>query len=127
MKERIKELRKVLDLTQEEFANRLHIKRNTIAKYETGRGEPIDAVVSLICREYGVSERWLRTGEGEMFTRRSRDEEIAEAFGRIFTGPDDFKRRWISVLCRMPDEYWGVLEDIVARYVETTEEESQEP
>lgn len=68
--ERIKKLRKTLDLTQQGFCERIGIKRNTIAKYETNRGEPIDAVVSLICREFNVSETWLRTGEGEMFIQK---------------------------------------------------------
>jgi len=58
----------MLDLTQQEFADRIGIKRNTIANYESGRNEPVDSVISLICREYGVNEAWLRTGEGEMFT-----------------------------------------------------------
>ncbi|MCE2603972.1 helix-turn-helix domain-containing protein, partial [Pseudomonas aeruginosa] len=60
-------LRKELGLTQEKFADRLSMKRNTIANYEIGRNEPIDAVVSLICKEFNVSEEWLRTGTGEMF------------------------------------------------------------
>ena len=68
MSERIKRIRKMLDLTQQEFADRIGIKRNTIANYESGRNEPVDSVISLICREYGVNEAWLRTGEGEMFT-----------------------------------------------------------
>lgn len=68
--ERIKKLRRSFDLTQQEFADKIGIKRNTIAKYETERGAPIDAVISLICREFNVSEAWLRTGEGEMFVRR---------------------------------------------------------
>lgn len=67
MDTRIKKLRKALDLTQQSFADRLGIKQNTIAKYETGRGTPTRAVVSLICREFNVSEEWLRTGNGEMF------------------------------------------------------------
>ena len=67
MSERIKRLRKSLDLTQQEFADRIGIKRNTIANYESGRNEPVDSVISLICREYGVNEIWLRTGNGEMF------------------------------------------------------------
>lgn len=67
MEERIKKLRKALDLTQQEFADRIGIKRNTIANYESGRNEPIDSVISLICREFNVNEEWLRTGEGEMF------------------------------------------------------------
>ena len=64
---RIKKLRKSLDLTQHEFANRLGISRNTIATYETGKSNPSDPAISLICREFNVNEEWLRTGSGEMF------------------------------------------------------------
>ena len=67
LNERIKKLRKVLDLTQQEFADKIGVKRNTIATYEIGRNVPLDAVIVLICREFNVSETWLRTGEGDMF------------------------------------------------------------
>lgn len=67
MKERMKLVRKKLGLTQEEFADRLGIKRGAISNYEIGRNVPIDAVLSLICKEFGVNGEWLRTGEGEMF------------------------------------------------------------
>ena len=68
MNERLKELRRSLNLTQQAFADRLGVKRNTVATYETGKSNPSDAAVLLICREFNVSEIWLRTGEGEMFT-----------------------------------------------------------
>lgn len=73
MNERIKLLRRSLNLTQQEFADRIGVKRNTIANYEIGRNDPIDSVVSLICREFGVNETWLRTGEGEMMDPQSDD------------------------------------------------------
>ena len=76
MNERIKELRKVLNLTQQEFADKLNIKRGAIANYEIGRNEPIDAVISLICKEFNVNEDWLRNGEGEIFKERSPSEEV---------------------------------------------------
>lgn len=110
MDERIKQLRKALGLTQQAFADKLKIKRNTIAKYETGRGEPIDAVVALICREFNVNENWLRAGEGEMFIKKSRDVEIAEFMGDILKGEPDFRRRLISVLSRMSTDEWALLE-----------------
>lgn len=65
--ERIKKVRRALDLTQQEFADRIGSKRNTVATYEVGRIAPSAAVISLICREFNVNETWLRTGEGEMF------------------------------------------------------------
>lgn len=77
LKDRIKTLRKDLGLTQEKFAERLNIKRNTLANYEIGRNEPIDAVVSLICREFNVNENWLRTGQGDMYDIPLDDTAIA--------------------------------------------------
>jgi len=108
--ERMKTLRKELGLTQQELADKLKIKRNTIAKYETGRGEPIDAVVSLICKEFNVNEAWLRTGEGEMFRQLTRNEELAKFFGEVSFGSDDFKKKLLTVMSRMSVEEWEILE-----------------
>lgn len=74
MKDRIRKLRRHLDMTQEEFAERIGVKRNTVAQYETGRNIPIDTVLFLICKEFNVNERWLRTGEGEMINPAPTDE-----------------------------------------------------
>lgn len=80
---RLKEIRKALNLTQQEFADRLKIKRNTVATYETGKSNPSDAAVSLICREFNVNEEWLRTGTGEMFKAApsSALDALAEEYG----------------------------------------------
>ena len=111
MGERIKELRTVLGLTQQQLADSLGIKRNTIAKYETGRGDPIDAVVSLICKTYNVNEKWLRTGEGPMFLDYSRDQQIMDFVADAMRGEsDNFKRRLISVLARLDENEWAILE-----------------
>ena len=67
MNERLKKLRKKLDITQQEFADRIGINRHYFANYETGRNKPIDAIIKSICREFNVNEEWLRTGIGEMF------------------------------------------------------------
>lgn len=74
IKERLKKIRNSLDLTQQEFADRLGIKRNTVATYETGKSNPSDSALVLICREFNVREEWLRTGEGEMFKPKPSDE-----------------------------------------------------
>lgn len=66
LNERIKKLRRVFDLTQQEFAEKIGTARNNIAGYETGKRSPSEAVISLICKTFNVNETWLRTGEGEM-------------------------------------------------------------
>lgn len=80
--DRVKELRSYLHLTQQDFADRIGIKRSTITNYEVGRNDPVDSVISLICREFGVSEAWLRTGEGEMFVPQAQTvvDELAEKY-----------------------------------------------
>ena len=82
MKERLKKLRKALDLTQQEFADRIGISRGNIATYETRDGSPGSSVINLICREFNVSETWLRTGEGEMFVPKEADalDELAKQY-----------------------------------------------
>ena len=119
MNERIKKLRKALDLTQQDFANRLGTTRDNIAGHETGRRSPSVAVISLICREFDVSETWLRTGEGDMFVSMSRSDEIAAFVGDILRGEPDFRQRFISVLSRMTTDEWKLLEK---KILELTEE-----
>lgn len=63
--ERIKKVRRSLDLTQQEFADRIGMKRNSIAQVEMGRNTSEQTIFS-ICREFNVNEEWLRTGKGEM-------------------------------------------------------------
>ena len=73
MNNRIKNLRKKLDLTQQEFADKIGISRGNIGAYEVGNNFPSDAVISLICREFNVREECLRTGVGEMFKPKPSD------------------------------------------------------
>lgn len=74
MNERIKKIRNDNHLTQERFAARLGVKRNTVATYEMGRSEPSDAVISLICREFFVNEEWLRHGIGEPYIENTHND-----------------------------------------------------
>lgn len=114
MNERLKKLRKALDLTQQEFADRIGIKRNSFANYETGRNTPIDAIIVSICKEFNVNENWLRTGKGDMFIELSYSDEIAQFVGQLMTEEDDsFKKRLISGLATLDENGWKVLEDFL--------------
>ena len=67
MNERIKELRIALRLTQEDFGKVIGVQRAAVNKWEKGINGVADSMILSICREFGVNEQWLRTGEGEMF------------------------------------------------------------
>lgn len=117
MHNRIKAIRTSANLTQQEFADKLGIKRGTIANYELGRNEPIDAVITLICREFDVSENWLRTGEGDMRIPRSRDEEIADMVGKALTGSSEFKKAVIRMICTRNESELDALEKMLTQLV----------
>lgn len=117
MHERIKELRKALGLTQQKFADKIGVRQNTVAQYEMGRNVPIDSVINLICKEWGVSEVWLRDGTGEMFIERTRDEALAAFFGDVLAA-DDFRARLLSVMSRLSTEEWALLEQMAQKLLE---------
>jgi transcriptional regulator with XRE-family HTH domain len=113
MNERLKKLRKTLELTQQEFAVRIGMKQNTIATYEMGRSIPSDLCIRSICREFNVNEQWLRDGTGEMF-KLSKEEEIASWVNSIQVS-EDFKKRFISVLSKLDVDDW----ELIANMAET--------
>lgn len=67
MKDRIREVREHFGLSMEKFGSRIGIGKASISLLESGKNNPSIQTIALICREFGVNETWLRTGEGEMF------------------------------------------------------------
>lgn len=97
MKERIKLLRKHLGLTQQKFADRLGLKRQTIAAYEIGTIEPSDSTLLLICKEFNVNESWLRDDIGEMLSIPE-DETAAIVSDLLEDADDEFYKMVLDVV-----------------------------
>ncbi len=126
MNERIKQIRIKLGLSQDEFGRRLGVTRGAITNIELNKVDPKPLFVDLICREFGVNEIWLRTGEGEMFDPVTPDEELADFFGDILAGEPDFKRRFIYALSRLSSEQWEMLEKVATQLVADMQKESDD-
>ena len=111
MNNRIKEVRKNLKLTQVEFGQKIGVKGNTVTGYEAGIRVPSDAVITSVCREFGINEKWLRDGEGEMFRQyNSREAEIWAWFGDVMKDdPEDLRRSFIEMLVTLNSEELKVL------------------
>lgn len=101
MNDRIKQIRLELGLSQEEFGRRLGVGRGAITNIELNKVEPKSLFVDLICREFNVSENWLRTGQGEMFIQISPDEELDYILGQIGGGADE-------TIIRIIRAYWSL-------------------
>ena len=65
--DRIKDLRKELNLKKSYFDNKIVIKKAAISAIEKGIRNVTDRIINDICREFNVNEEWLRNGTGEMF------------------------------------------------------------
>ena len=114
MGDRIKQIRLAAGLTQQQFAERIGLSRNYIALIETGSREPSDRTISDICREFGVSQSWLQTGEGEMFLPRSKNEELALMVADLMAEADDsFRKRFVSAFLSFPPDKLAVLEEFI--------------
>lgn len=111
MQSRLKQIRKAVGLNQTEFGEKIGVKQATVAAYECGARNPLDTVIKSICREFDVNEKWLRTGEGEMFRKLTRDERIADFVADVLRDePDSFRKRFISMLSSLNEDQWKMLE-----------------
>lgn len=111
--ERVREVRKALSLTLEKFGDKIGLKKNSLSQIENGKNELTDSNVKSICREFNVNENWLRTGEGEMLIKLSRQKEIAKLSADLFKAEEEsFKSRLIMALASMNDDEWRMLENL---------------
>lgn len=123
---RIASIIESLGIKKVEFAKAINVDQSFISQITSGKRNPSDRTIADICREFGVNEIWLRTGEGEMFDPVTPDEELADFFGDILAGEPDFKRRFIYALSRLSSEQWEMLEKVATQLVADMQKESDD-
>lgn len=118
MRDRIKILRKALGLNQTEFGNRLGMSRWAIVNIELDRAPIKPLLIDLICSTFGANKEWLVNGTGPMLADRSRDDQIMNFVASAMAGEsDNFKRRMLSVLARLDEDHWELLEHYLRELV----------
>ncbi len=122
MGERIKRLRKSLDLTQQEFADRIGCSRNNIANYETSHRNPSSAVINNICKTFNVNEVWLRTGDGEMFNPKASFslDEYAQSVGATA-----LELELVKILLGLPPDIRSQMMNSLREAVKATENKTE--
>lgn len=110
---RVRELRKVLNLTLEKFGKPLGVGKTAISNIENDNRSLTEQMIMSICREYNVNEEWLRNGTGEMFSQVSSYEKAYNRFGYIMENSSPTKKAALSVLLELlysiPDDQWDLL------------------
>lgn len=118
MKDRIKELRRALDLTQDEFGGRIGITKSSISTMESGRSNPSEQTLRSMCREFGASYLWLTTGEGPMFENGNDDAALHVMVDRVMASENERVKQIFKNLGDFTEDDWrqvnAVLDKLLA-------------
>lgn len=112
MHDRLRQIRKEHNLSQEEFAKRLGVTRSVISNIELDRlanKEQKTPLIKLIAKEFYVNEEWILTGEGPKETVDKID-PLADFIVKIKMGKNPFAEQYIDFLASLTDEEWEVFE-----------------
>lgn len=112
---RIREIRKIEKLTLEAFGQRIQVSNAAVSSLESGRNNPSNQTIHMICSEFGVNEIWLRSGDGEPYAAVDRSKEMANLVKTLLSdSPDSFRSRLVTALLRFDPggSEWELLEKI---------------
>ena len=124
--ERIRELRKSQNFSQAEFGKKLGVSRDVINNLEQKRVTPSDLIINMICAKFGVNEKWLRTGEGEMFPKPDTD-PLWGMLGEVLKEEkSSFRRQLITALCQLEPDEIAMCEKIFERFLAEREKAKKE-
>lgn len=120
--ERIKEIRKELNLTMDKFGDRIGVKKSAISLIENGKNNVTDSNIKAICREFNVNETWLRTGEGEMFEELTEQQKIIKYTALLLKDKDSAIANAIQNLIvtyeQLDETSKATLEKIALQYID---------
>lgn len=116
--ERVKAIRKELSengqkMTQEGLGKRMGVTRSVIANIEYGRVEPTDLFINHFCETFGVSETWLRTGAGDMYSFSGPDAEFDMICTQIQLSDDSFIKNALRAYWHLEDKEKAVIRKLI--------------
>lgn len=120
--ERIAAVVKASGMTKTAFAEKINVSQPHVSRMVSGESIPSDRTISDICRVFGVSEDWLRKGEGEMRLNLDRKEELTAIFAQI-AASDDAKARLVKAFAMLPDEAYPKLEEYIKKIAQELSKE----
>lgn len=117
---RVKKVRLRKGISQEQFGEIIGIKKAAVSKIENGENSLSKGNLLAICRQFNVNKEWLINGNGEMFTPKSKEDEIRNFFESAISSDSDIakiQRKFISTLVSLDEEEWIVLDRFMKHYI----------
>lgn len=113
MNERLKNLRKTLNLTQKEFGEKIGVTNFTISDIEKGKLSLTERNQNLICEKFNVNKEWLENGTGEMFLPTLPVDEFSQILSEIEESDDEFIKNFLKVYWQLDDSGKKVIKSFV--------------
>ena len=126
MKTRISLVVEKSGLTKTAFAKRINVSQGLVSQICSGITTPSDRTISDICREFRVSEKWLRTGEGQMEIAETQRDQLNHFFADVLTTAPDERSAFIAALDDLPAEFWPLVAQLVREYADKLKENEKE-
>ncbi len=120
--DRIKIVRELEEKNQRDFASSIKISQPTLAMFENGQRDPKDIHIEQICLKYGISEKWLRTGEGEMKIEDCKDNRYFSNVGKLQRADDETIMRWVNAIAETDPSVLKKIEEFMKKLFETQED-----
>lgn len=116
MNQRIKEVRRSLGLSQEEFGRRLGITKSAVSRIESSSNGASGQTVKSICREFNIDYGWLTTGQGEMFAEN--DDQVTKLVDTVLAGENEFARAIFRGFAQFSAEDWQQLHSLIKKFLD---------
>lgn len=117
MNKRIKEIRKTLKLNGENFGKRLGVTKTAISNIENGNRNVTEQMIKLICNEFNINEKWLRTGSGEMFNKISNYETINLNIKNILKNHTEYGNILLQIITliitKFDENDWEIIKNLI--------------
>lgn len=116
---RIKKIRLRKGLSQEKFGEIIGVKKAAISKIENGENSLSKRNLETICYKFNINEEWIKTGNGDMFTAQSKDNEIRSFFENVISSDSDvakIQKKFINSLISLDEEEWITIDRFMKKY-----------
>lgn len=114
-----------LDIKKVQFADRIKVDQSYISQLVSGKRNPSDRTIADICREFNVSEVWLRTGEGEMFVDLGEDAELTQVLAEIQVSDDDTIKDVLVAYWELEEKEKAAIRKLIDGHCQTAKRKSR--
>ena len=111
--ERVKQIRKSLNMTLDKFGEKLGVTKQTVSRIENGINNLTDQMFKAICREFNVNENWLRAEEEPMFVQMTQDERVTNIVRNALASDDEFVINTFTALGQLSPSEWDVMKKFI--------------